>query len=236
VKKKIAVSLSCLVIIVVASMALVASGTNKFAFSPDLRTVKANSVPAHIIPALAEKTKGKPIKGAGNFSKDKSAVYFSIFGNTIDQGVNGYPFLIWQGNAFTPTVSATATEVSVGLGDLDSGHGSIQLSLYADNGGIPGTQLATGTATNVEDYGTCCGATTATMTPSVSLTAGTQYWVVVSTTAQETDIYGWNFNTTNMTAEPAAEFCQGSSTYCGNNSGVWVPYSYVQNAFQVLGN
>ena len=235
-KKKIAISLSCLVIVLVASVALVASGTNKFAFSPDLRTVKANHVQANIKHAVTEKTKAKPIAGASNFSKDKNAVYFSIFGNTIDQGVNGYPFLIWQGNAFTPTASATATEVSVGLGDLDSGHGSIQLSLYSDNGGVPGTELATGTATNVEDYGTCCGATTATLSSSVALTAGTQYWVVVSTTAQETDIYGWNFNTTNMTAEPAAEFCQGSSTYCGSNSGVWVPYVYVQNAFQVLGN
>jgi hypothetical protein len=235
VKKTIAISVSCLVILLVASMALVASGTNKFAFSPDLRTVKSNHAPAQIIP-VAEKAKGKPIAGASNFSKDKNAVYFSIFGNTIDQGVNGYPFLIWQGNAFTPTKSATATEVSVGLGDLDGGQGSIQLSLYSDNGGIPGTQLATGTATNVQTYGDCCGATTATLSPSVSLTAGTQYWVVVSTTAQETDIYGWNFNTTNMTALPAAEFCQGSSTYCGNNSGVWVPYVYVQNAFSVLGN
>lgn len=236
-KKTIAISVACLVIVLVASMALVASGANKFAFSPDLRTVKANHAPTHILPAVTEKkTKAKPIAGAGNFSKDKSAVYFSIFGNTIDQGVNGYPFLIWQGNAFTPTVSATATEISVGLGDLDSGHGSIQLSLYSDSNGIPGTELATGTATNVQDYGTCCGATTATLSSGVALTAGTQYWVVVSTTAQETDIYGWNFNTTNMSAEPAAEFCQGSSTYCGNNSGVWVPYVYVQNAFQVLGN
>jgi len=215
-------------------MALVASGANKFAFSPDLRTVKANSAPTHVIPAVAEKSKGKAI--AGNFSKDKNAVYFSVFGNTIDQGVNGFPFLIWQGNAFTPATSATATAISVGLGDLNSGHGSIQLSLYSDNAGVPGTALGTGTATNVQDYGTCCGATTATLSPGVALTAGTQYWVVVSTTAQDTDIYGWNFNTTNMNAELAAEFCQGSQTYCGNNSGVWVPYDYVQNAFQVLGN
>src|SRR5208282_2106166 len=194
VKKTIVISLSCLVIVLVASMALVASGTNKFAFSPDLRTVRANEFPSHITPAVAEKSKAKPIAGASNFSKDKNAVYFSVFGNTIDQGVNGFPFLIWQGNAFTPTTSATATEVAVGLGDLDSGHGSIQLSLYSDNAGIPGTELATGTAT---------------LSTSVALTAGTQYWVVVSTTAAETDIYGWNFNTTNMNPLPAAEFCQG---------------------------
>jgi len=235
VKKKIVISLSCLVIVLVASMALVASRTDKFAFSPDFRTVRANNLAAHVASAPAfEEKKGKVI--AGNFSKYKAATYFSIFGNTIDQGVNGFPFLIWQGNAFTPAKSATATEVSVGLGDLDGGAGSIQLSLYSDNGGVPGTELGTGTATNVQDYGTCCGATTATLSPSVALTAGTQYWVVVSTTSQETDIYGWNFNTTTMDALPAAEFCQGSSTYCGNNSGVWVPYSYVPNAWQVLGN
>jgi hypothetical protein len=234
VKKTILLSVSCLIVVLFASMALVASGENKFVFSPDLRTVRATNPTFQTTPAPAQDPGLTVI--AGNLSTYQYAPYFSVFGNTIDQGVNGYPFLIWQGNAFTPTKSATATEVSVGLGDLDGGQGSIQLSLYSDNGGIPGTQLATGTATNVQTYGDCCGATTATLSPSVSLTAGTQYWVVVSTTAQETDIYGWNFNTTNMTALPAAEFCQGSSTYCGNNSGVWVPYVYVQNAFSVLGN
>ncbi len=216
-------------------MALVASGTNKFAFSPDLRTVKANNAAAHVTPAPAVDEKLTVI--AGNFSSYQAATYFSIFGNTIDQGVNGFPFLIWQGNAFTPTADATVKELQVGLGDLDSGYGSIELSLYDDNNGVPGTALATGTAKRVQPYGECCGVTSAKLKGGgVAVTAGTQYWVVVSTTPKEIDIYGWNFNTTNMSAEPAAEFCQGSSTYCGSDSGVWVPYQYTQNAFQVLGN
>ncbi|MGC2447572.1 MAG: hypothetical protein WA477_08005, partial [Candidatus Sulfotelmatobacter sp.] len=64
----------------------------------------------------------------------------------------------------------------------------------------------------------------------------TQYWVAVTTTSEDTDIFGWNFNTTNMTAMPSASWCLGSSTYCGSNSGRWVPYSYTQLGFRVVGN
>jgi hypothetical protein len=232
-KKKIAFSVACLVVILFATVALIASGQNKFAFSPDHRTVMAKNPPSQVTPAPAVDQGLQVI--AGNFSTYQFGTYFSIFGNTIDQGVNGYPFLIWQGEAFTPTADATVTELQVGLGDLNSGSGSIQLSLYDDANGVPGNVLKSAAAKHVQPYGECCGATTAKLGAGVPVTAGTQYWLVVSTTARDTDIYGWNFNTTNMTAQLSASYCQGSSTYCGSNSGVWVPYLYTQNAFQVLG-
>ena len=39
-----------------------------------------------------------------------------------------------------------------------------------------------------------------------------------------------------MRAHPAASWCLGSQTYCGNNSGKWVAFSYVQLGFAVLGH
>src|SRR5208337_3299351 len=117
VKKKIAISVSCLIVVLLASMALVASGANKFAFSPDLRTVRANNPPAQVTPAPAIDEHLTVI--AGNFSTYPYATYFNIFGNTIDQGVNGYPFLIWMGNAFTPAADATVKQIQVGVGDLN---------------------------------------------------------------------------------------------------------------------
>ncbi|MFY9675048.1 MAG: choice-of-anchor R domain-containing protein [Terriglobales bacterium] len=230
-KKTIAISVSCLALILLATITLVASGRNKFAFSPDLRTVRANDLPSHITPAPAI-DEGLTVI-AGNFSSYPQATYFSIFGNTIDQGVNGYPFLIWQGEAFIPTADATVKQIQVGVGDLDSGYGSIEVSLYDDANGVPGTALKSVSVKNVQPYGECCGPTTAKLGAGVPVTAGTQYWVVVSTTARDTDIYGWNFNTTNMTAQLSAAYCV-STTYC-SDSGVWVPYQYTQNAFQVLG-
>ena len=231
VKKRIVLSASCLIVILLASMALVASGEKKFAFSPDLRTVRANNPPAQVTPAPAIDEGLSVI--AGNFSSYPYATYFSIFGNTIDQGVNGYPFLIWQGEAFIPTADATVKQIQVGVGDLNAGYGSIQLSLYDDANGVPGNVLKSVNVKNVQPYGECCAPTTAKLGEGVPVTAGTQYWVVVSTTPKDVDIYGWNFNTTNMTAQLSAAYCV-STTYC-SNSGVWVPYLYAQNAFQVLG-
>lgn len=230
-KKKIAISVSCLIVVLLASMALVASGANKFAFSPDLRTVRANNPPAQVTPAPAIDEHLTVI--AGNFSTYPYATYFNIFGNTIDQGVNGYPFLIWMGNAFTPAADATVKQIQVGVGDLNFGYGSIEVSLYDDNNGVPGSALKSVKVNDVQDYGDCCAPTTARLGEGIPVTAGTQYWVVVSTTPKDVDIYGWNFNTTNMTPQLVAGYCV-STTYC-SQSGVWVPEQYVQNAFQVLG-
>lgn len=231
VKKKIVVFVFCVAVILIASMALVASGGNKFTFSQDLRTVRANNLPAHITPAPAVDEHLSVI--AGNFSSYANATYFSIYGNTIDQGVNGYPFLIWQGEAFTPAADATVKQIQVGVGDLNAGYGSIEVSLYDDNNGVPGNVLKAVNVKNVQPYGECCAPTTAKLGTGIPVTAGTQYWVVVSTTPRDRDIYGWNFNTTDMTAQLGAGYCV-STTYC-SQSGVWVPYLYTQNAFQVLG-
>jgi hypothetical protein len=109
------------------------------------------------------------------------------------------------------------------------------VSLYNDAGGIPGTAIKSVHVTTLPTYGQCCHVATANITGGVPVTAGTQYWVVVSTTAQDTDIYAWAFNSTDMTARLGASWCLGSSTYCGSNSGVWVPISYVQLGFAVFG-
>ena len=231
-KKKIAISVSCLAVVLLATMTLVASRENKYAFSSDLRTVTAMNPAAQITQAPAVDPNATTI--AGNFSTYQYATYFSIFGNTIDQGVNGYPFLIWQGEAFTPTANATVTQIQVAVGDLNSGSSGIELGLWSDANGVPGKKIKSYHVAPLQPYGQCCAVATANV-KGVKVTAGTQYWVVVSTTSKDTDIYGWNFNTTDMRPQLAAEYCVGSSTYCGSNSGVWVPYQYTQNAFQVLG-
>ncbi len=127
-KKKIAISVSCLAVVLLATMTLVASRENKYAFSSDLRTVTAMNPAAQITQAPAVDPNATTI--AGNFSTYQYATYFSIFGNTIDQGVNGYPFLIWQGEAFTPTANATVTQLQVAVGDLNSGSTGIELGIW----------------------------------------------------------------------------------------------------------
>jgi hypothetical protein len=232
VNKKIAPSLSISLILLVYITQLGFS-QNKFTFSRDLRTVRAENPPSHITPAPAIDPSVNVI--AGNFSTYPNALYFSIWGNTIDQGVDGYPFQIWQAEAFTPAADAVVTEIDTSLGRQSSGTAGIELGLYADANGVPGKKIKSFHVSQLPTYGECCGISSAVDNAGIAVTAGVQYWVVVSTTAKDVDIYAWAFNSTDMTNHLGAERCTGSSTYCGNNSGKWVAFQYVQNGFQVLG-
>jgi hypothetical protein len=235
VKKVIVVSLACLTLFTCATLSVLASGKNKinYEFSPDGRFVRATNPPSGIIPAAEPDAKTKKI--FSNFSHYKVATYFSIWGNTIAQGGADFPFQTWVAEAFTPTADATVTKIETSAGRQSSGTDGFEISLYSDAAGIPGTVLQTVHVSTLPTYGQCCEVSTATFATGVPVTAGTQYWVVVSTTSQDTDIYAWAFNSSNMDNQLAASWCKGSSTYCGSNSGVWTPYSYVQLGFAVFG-
>ncbi|MFZ0802015.1 MAG: choice-of-anchor R domain-containing protein [Terriglobales bacterium] len=231
-KKRIALSVSSLVLF--ASLNLAAWGQNQYVFSPDLKSVRATQAPTHITPAPKQDVALTTI--AGNFSRYPEATYFSVWGNTIAQGGGNFPFQVWEAIPFTPTADATVTKLQVSAGRQGGGTAGFELGLYTDAGGVPGTVIKSEHITNLPAYGECCAVAEADDPAGIPVTAGTQYWVVVSTTAADTDIYAWAFNSTNMTATLAAEWCQGSSTYCGENSGKWTAYQYVQLGFNVLGH
>jgi hypothetical protein len=236
VKKIVVLSVSFVSLLAMATLTLKASANHNYAFSSDGKEVRALNPPAQITPAQEPKSKYTLI--AGNFSAYPQATFFSIFGNTIAQGGANYPFQTWVAMPFTPAANATVVAVQVAVGRLGSGTSGFEVGLYNDASGIPGTVIESEhfAGSKVPEYGQCCVLDTVDFSGGVPVMAGTQYWVAVTTTAADTDIFGWNFNTTNMTATPAASWCSGSSTYCGSNSGIWVPYSYTQLAFRVVGN
>jgi len=230
-KNKAALVVSCFALYV--SLSLTAFGQNQYVFSTDLKTVRATHAPTHITPPPQEDASLTII--AGNFSRYPDATYFSVFGNTIAQGGSNFPFQVWEAMPFIPTANATVTKLEVSAGRQGSGTAGFELSLYNDASGVPGTPIATAHVSNLPVYGECCAVAELSDPTGIPVTAGTQYWVVVSTTSADTDIYAWAFNSTNMTATLAAEWCQGSSTYC-ENSGKWTAYQYVELGFNVLGN
>jgi hypothetical protein len=232
VKKRIMLSVSCLALFMCASLALLASGKNEFVFSQDGRFVRATQAPSHITPAPPDDANLKTI--AGNFSTYPNATYFSIWGETIDQGVNDYPFQTWAAMAFTPTADATVTKIETSAGRQSSGTAGLELGLYSDAGGVPGKAIKSFHVSKLPVYGQCCAVSTANDKAGIPVKAGTQYWVVVSTTPKDTDIYAWAFNSTDMRPHLGAYWCKGSSQYC-QNSGKWVPTNYVQFGFAVLG-
>jgi hypothetical protein len=230
-KKSIAFSAVCLILL--AQLALAAPADKQAVFTTDLKHVMAAEVPPPMVPAPEDAALSVI---AGNFSRYPLATYFSVFGNTIAQGGSNFPFQVWEAMPFTPKSNATVTKIEVSAGRQGGGTAGFEVGLYSDDNGVPGTQIASAHLSNLPIYGQCCAVATVSDPAGISLSAGTQYWVVVYTNSNDTDIYAWAFNSTNMTATLAAEWCLGSQTYCGSNSGKWIPYQYVQLGFQVLGH
>jgi hypothetical protein len=113
-----------------------------------------------------------------NLGKSKTDLY-----SNSGWGVSG-PFSLY-GRAysvalpFTPKFDSTVKQVQVAL-NYASGANQVNLSIYADAGGAPGTLLAGPvTVTNLPVPGTCCPLVVANFTP-VAVTAGTRYWVAAN--------------------------------------------------------
>ncbi|MGC2473549.1 MAG: choice-of-anchor R domain-containing protein [Candidatus Sulfotelmatobacter sp.] len=118
-------------------------------------------------------------------------VYWCCEGATIS-GPQG-PFNIewWHAAAFTPTSAATVEKVAVSIGYLSGNDTSVILSLNLDNGGIPGAALEHWTVSNLGQAGTCC-AVQVKSSSGIPLTAGQQYWIVVTTGPNSDVNASWN--------------------------------------------
>lgn len=85
---------------------------------------------------------------------------------------------------FTPANNSTVTIIGVPIQWYNDGSSDFaRLSIYSDNGGVPGTLLAGPFPIAPAAGFTCCTLTLAKVSPGLSVTAGTQYWVVADTSA-----------------------------------------------------
>jgi hypothetical protein len=102
---------------------------------------------------------------------------YTLSGPTSADGITQF-----IGLPFTPTADAHVYLVGAAVQYAGSGANQVNLSLYSDANGIPGTLLARPvTVTNLPTFGTCCTLAEAAFTAGVAVTAGTQYWVVANT-------------------------------------------------------
>lgn len=143
--------------------------------------------------AAASNTHGSTIEIAGNFGPGDSFNIVSSFlvlgpdeisiGN-VDQAV---PF-----STGDEAVFATHIDVAMRLND---GHNGVALSIYSDNGGLPGMPLIS-TALGGLPTGNFAEIRTATFGAPFLLDANTNYWVVADA-GLDSDI-SWNWNDIGM--------------------------------------
>ena len=105
----------------------------------------------------------------------------------------------WMAAAFTPAADHTVTKIEVAVGYSQQGTNGVVLSLNLDNNGVPGKALKTWNASGLPRFGTCCGLVVKTESAGIPVSAGKQYWVVLSTNSKEQDtVDGWNVIDTNQ--------------------------------------
>jgi PEP-CTERM motif len=131
-------------------------------------------------------------------------------------------------NEFQVTTGGSVGEIDVAVG-LVVGPDSFYLDIDADNGGKPGAVLASfsNLNSNGNNFGSCCAFTSITGISGLSLSTGTNYWMVLgpsSTTAQTWE--AWNFSNS----------ATGTDEYSTDGGNTWVSNgNQPQGAFQILG-
>lgn len=84
----------------------------------------------------------------------------------------------WIGLPFTPKSNSHVSQLQVAVGWV-SGTKKINVGLYDDAGGAVGNLLATAASNRIPTFGTCCTLVSVNIT-STAVTAGAQYWIVVT--------------------------------------------------------
>lgn len=190
-------------------------GQNTPTVSKDgLTTTLPHAIVQYVRPAPDDLMSSKIFNNIGY--KYPKGLYFCCYGGTISGPNSQLGFQVWQAVAFTPGASTTVTKIRVGLGYF-SGANSVNIGLYSDSGGVPGTSLYAKDVSGMPNGGSCC--VTMTIKPNIAVTAGTQYWVVVSTDSNSNTLFGfWPFNSTDEIDPVTTAYNEGSG---------WTSYSGV---------
>jgi hypothetical protein len=112
------------------------------------------------------------------------------------------------GANFKPIANALLGDITLGLG-WKAGPNSFNIALTTDAGGLPSTGAPIETWSNVKapNFG---GSDLLELTPATNpkLTAGTTYWITISSSAKTSAIWNWN---TIGAEDPAISFNNGAS-------------------------
>ena len=175
---------------------------------------------------------------AGNLSDYPYGVFFCCYGDYITGLTNLLNVVpeYWQAVPFTPSADMAVKEIEASV-MWDEGTNAVALSLNEDSSGLPGKAIHTWNVKNLAIIGSCCQLATGKSQTGIAVKQGTQYWVVVSTNAKDSNIFAaWEVNSTDMRTHPFASYCNDSKQgNCNGNSGKWVAVEGLLPGFAVLG-
>jgi len=220
----------CLTVLAFAMVAMAAS-KDDIVLSKDGRTTIVTH-PAAAGQPYAEDNAGLTTILDNLGVKYPDGVYWCCTGGTIwgpDESLTNPSITFWDAVAFTPSTSLSVTKISVAVGWVNYGetYSDFILSLNNDNNNTPGTVIKQWTVKNLPTFGSCCTVDTKG-DAGLPVTAGTQYWVVVST-QKKSDVWAaWNENDTlQLPSDAITEsfYCYSTGTDCGTNNGKWYTYS-----------
>jgi hypothetical protein len=204
------------VLVALAASALVsttaaAGGATGVSLSKDKRITSVSQGTMHYTPAQLPR---KSIIFSNIGTLYPKGLYFCCYGDTISgpSSVIGTPYS--AALQFTPATDVSVTEVDAGVGWVE-GTNAVQLAIYDDNGGVPGTSLASATVKGLGTFGDCCTLAVARI-KKLPLTAGTPYWVVVS--ASGTTWAAWAFNSTDEIDPVTAAYNDGTGWGAGGGA------------------
>lgn len=119
----------------------------------------------------------------------------------------------WMAAAFTPAADHTVTRIEVAVGYSEGKTNGVVLSLNSDSNGVPGKALKTWNASGLPRFGTCCTLVVKSDSSGIPISAGKQYWIVLSTNSKEQDtVDAWNVIDSNQ-VDPATV-----ATFPGTNN------------------
>ena len=181
-----------------------------FTLSTDQKIVTLNSAAAAFTPFSARSGLTPIFENLATL--DPKGVYMAGTGYAIG-GPNSAIGQAWYASAFTPAANATASEVDVAAGFIEGTKATLTVHIYADAAGLPGKELWAHNA-SLPTAGGCCALVAVQVKGGVPLTAGTQYWVGLTTLGTSEDTFAsWFFNVADQVDTGTAAENQGSGWY-----------------------
>jgi hypothetical protein len=186
-----------------------ATAPNEVIFA-NQRVVAVPSAGGKFVPPLAHRPKLPVI--LSNFASAYPQGPYNSFTGVPIGGTDSLHGEFEFATSFTLTANATVQEVDIAGGWTPGSYGKpiMQLHIYADADGLPGTELWSAKQM-VPEFGTCCGVIAYKVKGGLALTSGTTYWIGATPGPKGNGFFGaWDINVLDQVNAAAGAVNQGS--------------------------